>query len=146
MVDPLGEAPRAENGLWLPASLWEQMRSDVQRRSPQEACGLVGGVQFHARQVFPVENELHSPVRYRMDPQEQVRIFLSLEKLGWELLAIYHSHPNGPDHPSPTDLAEAAYPETAYLIWFPRQGEWSCRGFLIQDGKYTEISIRLDEP
>lgn len=151
-MDPLSQPPIANNpenqapaSLVLPAPLWEQMRADVQARLPQEACGLVGGLHGRALQVYPVDNALHSPVRYRMEPDDQVRIFLSLEKLGWELLAIYHSHPAGPDHPSPTDLAEAAYPEAVYLIWFPRQGEWACTGFLIQDGEYSEISILILE-
>jgi len=143
MVDPLDYDLLAASGLWLPAHLWEQMREDVQARLPQEACGLVGGLQRRALQVFPVANALNSPVRYRMAPEEQIRIFLSLEKLGWDLLAIYHSHPAGPDHPSPTDLADAAYPESVYLIWFPQEGEWTCRGFLIQDGQYIDIPIRF---
>lgn len=121
------------------------MRADVLARLPEEACGLVGGRQGCARQVYPVENTLHSPTRYRLEPQEQIRVFLSLEKLGWELLAIYHSHPAGPDHPSPTDLAEASYPESIYLIWYPRDGDWACRGFILQEGQFTEIPIFIGE-
>jgi proteasome lid subunit RPN8/RPN11 len=138
MVDPLNES-----GIWLPAPLWEQMRADVQARLPQEACGLVGGLDRRALQIFPVANALHSPVGFRMQPEEQVHIFLSLERLGWDLLAIYHSHPAGPDQPSPTDLAEAAYPEAVYLIWFPQAGEWRCRGFLIQDNQFAEIPVQV---
>ena len=134
---------RPAAGLYLPVSLWEQMRADVQARLPEEACGLVGGVQPRALQVFPVANALHSPVRYRMEAEEQIHIFLSLEKSGWDLLAIYHSHPAGPDQPSPTDLAESAYPECVYLIWFPRQGEWTCRGFLIQEGNFLEVPLHI---
>ena len=138
MVDTL-----SDHGIWLPFRLWEQMRSDVQARLPQEACGLVGGLQGRALQVYPATNALHSPVSYRMEAEEQVRIILGLEKLGWDMLAIYHSHPSGPDHPSPTDLAEAAYPEAVYLIWSPEAGEWACRGYLIRDGQYTEIPVRV---
>jgi proteasome lid subunit RPN8/RPN11 len=154
MVDPLtnnlphspaGPLPGdpTEPGIELPVSLWEQMRDDAEARLPQEACGLVGGVQRRAMQVYPVANALHSPVQYRMEPEEQVRIFLDLEKLGWDLLAIYHSHPAGPDHPSPTDLAEAAYPEAVYLIWFPSAGEWACRGYLITTDQYAEVPVRV---
>jgi proteasome lid subunit RPN8/RPN11 len=140
MVDPLDP-----DGLWLPASLWEQMRADVSARAPQEACGLVGGLQRRAVQIFPVANALHSPVRFRLDPQEQVRIFLELERRGWDLLAIYHSHPAGPGHPSPTDLAETAYPETVNLIWYPEADEWRCRGFLISENRFSEIPIWISE-
>jgi proteasome lid subunit RPN8/RPN11 len=80
-------------------------------------------------------------VRYRLDPREQLRIFLELEEVGWDLLAIYHSHPGGPSTPSPTDIAEAAYPEAVYLIWSPDSGGWNCRGFLIQEGQVREVQV-----
>ena len=137
MVDAL------DAGLWFPAPLWEAMRRDVQARLPCEACGLVGGLHRRGLQIFPITNALHSPVRFRMDPQEQVRVLLDLEKRGWDLLAIYHSHPNGPDHPSPTDLAEAAYPEAAILIWTHATGDWSCRGYVIDQDQFYEIPIQL---
>lgn len=117
------------------------MRADVQARLPHEACGLVGGLELHALHIYPVTNALHSPVRFRMDPNEQVHVFLELERRGWDLLAIYHSHPAGPDHPSPTDLAEAAYPEAVNLIWALKGGQWGCRGFVIQGDRFTETPI-----
>lgn len=142
MVDPVNTANLGlDDGIWLPVSLWEQMRADVQARSPLEACGLVGGLQQRALGVFPVVNSLQSPNSYRMDAEGQVRIFFDLERRGWDLLAIYHSHPDGPGHPSPTDLAEAAYPEAIHLIWSPQAGAWHCRAFLIQEEKSAEVSI-----
>ena len=119
------------------------MRRDVNARLPFEACGLVGGKQQRVLDIFPIANALHSPVRFRMEPAEQVRVVLDLEGRGWDMLAIYHSHPNGPDHPSPTDLMEAAYPEAANLIWTFQTGEWLCRGFLISKNHFTEIPIWL---
>ena len=68
-----------------------------------------------------------------------------MEELGFELLAIYHSHPNGPDHPSPTDLAEHAYPETAALIWYPQAGVWRCRAFWINEAVYKEINCAIED-
>lgn len=134
-----------DNCLWLPASLLEQMRLDVQERQPQEACGLIGGLQKRALQVYPVANALHSPVSFRMEPEEQVGIFLELERRGWDLLAIYHSHPAGPSHPSPTDLAEAAYPEAVNLIWYPEAGEWRCRAYIIREGQFSETSLQVTQ-
>ena len=106
---------------------------------------MVGGLQGRALQIYPVANALHSEVRFRLDPEEQVRIILELERRGWDLLAIYHSHPLGPAQPSPTDLAEAAYPEAINLIWYPEGDEWRCRGFLISDNQFAEIPIRVVE-
>ncbi|MEW6568745.1 MAG: M67 family metallopeptidase [Chloroflexota bacterium] len=101
---------------------------------PEEACGLVGGLAGDVRQVIPVVNILHSPVRYRMDPRGQVEAMRQIEEAGLDLVAIYHSHPQGPEGPSATDLAEAAYPEALHLIWFPDVGGWAVGAFEL-DGR-----------
>jgi proteasome lid subunit RPN8/RPN11 len=69
--------------------------------------------------ILPVENELHSPVRFRMAPAEQLKAFYWLEEQNLELSAIFHSHPQGPEHPSETDLADFAYPGVLMLILSP---------------------------
>ena len=119
------------------------MRADVRERAPEEACGLIAGRDNAAREVIPVTNALHSPVRYRMDPQEQLAAFNRIEELDLEIIAIYHSHPGGPDHPSPTDVAEAFYPEAVYLIWFRSEQDWDCRGFTISEEKVEEVPIYI---
>ncbi len=96
---------------------------------PEEACGLVGSAPTEgtasanaavvAAAVLPVENALHSPVRFRMAPAEQLKAFYWLEERQLELSAIFHSHPQGPDHPSASDLAEFAYPGVLMLILSP---------------------------
>lgn len=123
------------------------MLRDVKNREMEEACGLVAGERLTSTKVFPVTNELHSPVRYRLDPQEQLEVLIEIEENDWDLLAIYHSHLRGPDQPSATDVAEAMYPGVIHLIWFPRAAEWVCRGFLIESGKINEVQIIIgDDP
>ena len=124
----------------------ERMRGQVSQAVPEEACGIIGGViegdTCRALEVIAISNALHSPVRYRMDPEEQWAAFQTLEKQGLELVGIYHSHPNGPEAPSPTDIAEAYYPEAVYLIWSRQGDEWDCRAFTIQDGLVEAIAIQ----
>jgi proteasome lid subunit RPN8/RPN11 len=93
--------------------------------------------------VYPVQNELSSPVRFRMHPQQQVDALLEIEARGWDLLAIYHSHPSGPPAPSPTDIAESAYPEAVNLIWSISEDGWECRAFQIYPDKIIEIPIYI---
>ncbi len=122
---------------------WQQMRADAAHKAPEEACGLVAGLEGTSTKVYAVENSLHSPVKFRMDAQQQVDAFLKIEKKGWELAAIYHSHPNGPETPSITDIAEAAYPDVIHLIWSGLNGEWQCRGFIIRQGAFVEIGLEV---
>ena len=124
---------------------WEQMRAHVDRHLPEEACGLLTGKiqpeSYQAFSVIPTTNILHSPVRYEIAPQEQLAAFNRLDEMNWDLVGIFHSHPLGPDRPSPTDIAEAYYPEVVYLIWSLRTGEWRCRGFSIQNGVVSEVKV-----
>jgi proteasome lid subunit RPN8/RPN11 len=125
----------------------QQMRRDVARRAPEEACGLLSGQNetgaYRVVEVIPTTNELHSPVRYRIDPHEQIAAFNQIDAQGLELVGIYHSHPAGPPAPSPTDIAEAFYPEAVYLIWSTLAGEWLCHAFLIQDQSVIPLEISV---
>ena len=81
-------------------------------------------------------------MRFRMEPHAQWRAFQRMEAAGMELLGIYHSHPKGPDHPSPTDIAEHMYP-VAQVIWFRENGKWQARGFEIDGRKAIEITLEI---
>lgn len=116
---------------------FEQMRLDVIQRSPEEACGLILGKGPLAVQTISVTNALHSPVRYRMDPRELAAAFYRMEKKNWQLVAIYHSHPQGPLYPSLTDIREANYPEAAQIIWSAPEGKWRCQAF-----SFVENAVR----
>jgi proteasome lid subunit RPN8/RPN11 len=131
--------------LYLSQANLQRMELDVAQRAPEEACGLLSGQIeegcYRVTAVIPTTNELHSPVRYRIDPHEQIAAFNLIDAQGLELVGIYHSHPAGPPAPSPTDIAEAFYPEAVYLIWSAPAGDWHCKAFLIQDGQVIPVMI-----
>lgn len=124
------------------------MRSYVGACSPLEACGLLGGKDRVVSEVIQITNQARSPVRYQMDPLEQVQAFDRLETAGLELLGIYHSHPSGPAFPSETDIAEAAY-KVVQIIWsrIKDQGDgvWQARGFWIENGKALEVTLQMED-
>ena len=124
---------------------WQAMQTHVQHCYPEEACGLIGGLSDQTQRVYLVTNQTHSSERFLMDAQEQVQAMLDMERHGWETLAIFHSHPHGPRHPSPTELLEFAYPDSLYLIWYPESDQWHCRAYRIESGRYQEIAIHIQE-
>ncbi len=119
-------------GIYLTPEHWAQMEADVSAKTPEEACGLVAGEGNHSRLVIPVTNILHDTYRFRMDPEEQLKAFLLVEDNGWDILAIYHSHPDGINSPSATDYNELTFPGIIYLIWYHDANKWQCRGYLMQ--------------
>ena len=128
---------------------WQLMLQQVESTAPNEACGLVGGhinaEQYQARIVVPTRNIHPGPFEYQVDPLEQIEAFRQFEESGLELVAIYHSHPGGSRHPSPTDIARAFYPDCVYLIWNKQGGIWDCNGFQIRDGEVTEVPLVIKQ-
>jgi [CysO sulfur-carrier protein]-S-L-cysteine hydrolase len=127
----------------LPVSQWKAMETQVRRCLPEEACGFIIEKEPGRFEAVAVTNALHSPVRFRMEAHEQLDLMTQMDENDWHLAGIYHSHPGGPNQPSVTDLAESAYPEAVTLIWFPHDGGWDCRAFILEDSSYTEILIDL---
>lgn len=124
----------------MDAALLERMRAHAQACLPLEACGLLAGTSNVVREVVPVTNQLQSPVRFRMDPMEQLGAFDWMETRGLELLGIFHSHPAGSDRPSETDIAEAAYP-VVHVIWSLAKGVWKAKGYWIEDGRLSDVEL-----
>lgn len=123
---------------------WQEMLDHVEQQLPLEACGLLAGTDDRVTDVIRVENRAQSPVRFVMDPYEQLRAFDWIESNGLELLGIFHSHPAGPATPSTTDVAEAAY-NVMHLIWSRIPSEWQLLGFRIEDGRIIEASLQVVE-
>lgn len=127
--------------LLLNADHWGIMQADVLSCLPNEACGLLGGIGESVKIVIPVTNLLHSPVRFRMEPTEQLKAFQLLEERDLDLVGVYHSHPYGPDGLSATDISEAYYPDVVHLIWSNSNVGWQCRGFRIFGSEVRGVQI-----
>jgi [CysO sulfur-carrier protein]-S-L-cysteine hydrolase len=130
--------------LTLSKAHWQEMLEHVDRQVPLEACGLLAGKNNRVEKVILVQNQAQSPVRFVMDPYEQLEAFNWMEANGLDFLGIFHSHPDGPGTASVTDLAEAAY-EVVHLIWFRNQNHWQARGFWIENGRATEVPLQIIE-
>lgn len=124
---------------------WQAMQAHVAAEAPLEACGLLAGTGSTILKVYCLENELRSPTRFRIAPRAQLEAFEGIEAQGMQLLAIYHSHPEGPSQPSPTDIAEAFYSEALHVIWSRAEGQWDCRAFRIGADGASEVELHLIE-
>ena len=120
----------------------QKMVAHVTAHAPLEACGLLTGRDSKVETVLEVTNQAQSPIRYVMDPIEQLHALEWIDANGLDLLGIFHSHPTGPETVSPTDIAQAAYAVT-YIILARVDGEWRARGFWIEDGSFREVTLQV---
>ena len=139
----------------LPRDLYDEVVRHALDGRPNEACGVLAGVDGKIARFYPMRNAEESPVVYRFDEREQLRVFADVEEQGWELTAFVHSHTHTPAYPSPTDIANAhwrdpvdgdatpAYPDTAYLILSLANEEPDLRAFRFEDQKPVDEEIAI---
>jgi proteasome lid subunit RPN8/RPN11 len=131
----------------LPRAIVNQLLHHAQQAPDSEVCGLIGGKDGVPSRCYPVANVAATPQRlFAMDPAQQIAAMRSMRERGEELFAIYHSHPASPALPSATDLAQANYPETLYLIIsLQTRGVLEMQGFALRDNGVKEVPLEIVE-
>lgn len=95
---------------------------------PHECCGaLIGNTQNGVniiQSAHPLKNsEPNNPERrFVIDPRDLNRLESDARKSGQSIVGFYHSHPDAPARPSPTDR-EWAWEAYSYIIVSVAHGE-----------------------
>ena len=134
------------DALKISRSLVNAILTQAQNTPNAEICGLIAGKNGTPSRCYPVANIANDPtIRYQMSPEGQINALRQIRESGETLIAIYHSHPNATAQPSATDIAEAQYPEAAYLIVsLNTQGVLEMAAFQIKDGQTATIALELE--
>ena len=135
-------------GLVLSSDLARALLEHARAELPNEACGLLGGDRSTRRAVsfHPARNRHASPLRYDIHPEDLVRIMFSLESVGQDLLAVFHSHTRSPAVPSTTDIRETRYEAVHLIAALADPGAEpaeALRGWLVADGLASEVPLRI---
>jgi proteasome lid subunit RPN8/RPN11 len=89
------------------------MQAIAKQGYPLEICGLLVGKSnasgWHVESVRQVENlnEERAADRFQLDPAGYQAVDSELRGSGHEIIGVFHSHPDCPAKPSPTDLTSA---------------------------------------
>jgi len=115
----------------------------ARRDRPHECAGFLIGRGRRVIAAAPMENVAASPVRYRIDDAAHIDLRRTLRALSppLEIVGVYHSHPTGDPVPSPTDIAEAHYPDWFHVIVGLKAGRARVRAFAIGRGNVRELTI-----
>lgn len=103
------------NELRLPEPIVQRIVDHCLASRPNEACGVLAAHDGEVVEVYEMRNAAGSPVRYALDPAEQLRVYRDIEQHGWELGGVFHSHTRTEAYPSPTDVRLASE-DVPYLI------------------------------
>lgn len=137
------------NRLLLSEHHVDAIQSQMRSRPHEEICGFLAGVGGTVAAVYPVANISEMPhVRFRMDPQGQVRALVDIRRQGWEVIAIYHSHPaRSQSSPSSIDIGEYQYPGSWIVIVLPdvNGSILSLNAYRIQGSKVKQVDVVVGE-
>ena len=134
----------------------ESLRRQAEQAYPEECCGILLGSttagERHVRTIVPCRNtrvgDAHK--RFEIDPAELVRVQREARESGTKILGFYHSHPDHPPQPSPTDLEHAHWIGCSYVIVGVAQGKATeTRSFLLtgtreEDKRFVEEALLVD--
>jgi proteasome lid subunit RPN8/RPN11 len=142
----------------VPAAIREAIVAQARAEYPNEACGVIVGddvadVGGRALHYVPTRNEAASPFRYRVHPDDLLRLTIEVDDADQAFWGIVHSHVRSPAVPSPTDIGAATYPEALYLLVSlsddeadPATGAPNLRAWRIVDGAIHEVAVAPDAP
>jgi [CysO sulfur-carrier protein]-S-L-cysteine hydrolase len=126
-------------------SMLDQIVAQARDEAPNECCGIVGARDGQAVTLYPVRNAAASPLRYEMDPRDQLRVFEALDEAELDVGAIYHSHTRSAPEPSQTDINLAFYPDALYLIVGVAGEDDDVRAWRIVDGQVSAAPLEVEE-
>jgi proteasome lid subunit RPN8/RPN11 len=121
----------------------DEMIAHAKEDAPNEACGIIAGVDGRAKKLYPAINAEASPYRYSVEPKDLLRIYHDADEHGWEFLVVYHSHTHTEAYPSPTDIRLATWPDACYVLVSLMDDAPVVRAFRIEGGAVTEEPIEI---
>ena len=115
----------------------------ARRDRPRECCGFLVGSGRRVRHAVPMPNVAPGETRYRVDDRAHIELRKLLRQFAPPLgiVGVYHSHPNGRAEPSPSDVAEAMYPEWIHVIVGLGGGAARVRAFRIARGRVRPVAV-----
>ena len=131
----------------LPVDLVEAMVAHARDDYPNEACGVIvgdrpaaaGGV---ALRWVPMRNEYASPLRYRIHALDLYPVLVEVEDSDdLAFWAIVHSHVRSAAYPSPTDVAQATFPDALYILVSLEADEPALGAYRIVDGAIHPVEL-----
>lgn len=139
----------------LPRKYAEEIIAHAREEAPRECCGILAGKEGEICHLYRARNAEESGYFYSIDAADLYRIYSETQVLGWDFIAIYHSHPAAEAFPSPVDIAQASWtgpqetidlwPGVLYVIVSLAAEEPVMRAFSIEQGRVNDVPLQITD-
>ena len=134
--------------LELPETLAAAIIAAARRAYPQEACGLIEGIDtddgWRAIAVHETRNlDEDASRRFLIDPQAHFALLRGLRGTERRIIGCFHSHPGGRAEPSTTDGVNACETGFLYVIAAGAPDEGFALGAFVfmGDGRFAPVAL-----
>ena len=111
--------------------------------APLEICGYLASKDGVVIKHYELTNIDQSEDHFSFDPKEQFDTVKDARANGYDLCAVYHSHPVTPARPSQEDIRLAYDPNISYVIVSLADGGQDVKSFKIKDAQVTPEDIEV---
>jgi proteasome lid subunit RPN8/RPN11 len=128
--------------------MYDAMIAHARRDHPDEACGVITGLDGRPARFLEMENAARSPTFYEFDSAALLALYREMDDRDELPYVIYHSHTATEAYPSRTDISFASEPDAHYVLVSTREdlGDTAeVRSYRIVDGEVTEEDIEVIE-
>ncbi|OGF44424.1 MAG: hypothetical protein A2452_06060 [Candidatus Firestonebacteria bacterium RIFOXYC2_FULL_39_67] len=123
----------------------EEIFAQGEIEAPIEACGYLGGKNGVIKKIFPMRNVDESKDHFSLDPAEQFKVMREARIEGFDILGVYHTHPNSPARPSEEDIKLAYDADKIYVIASLEGGKREAKVFKILEGAVKEEFLEIEQ-
>lgn len=124
-----------------------EMIAYAKEKLPDEACGLVAGVEDGdvrtIEKVYYLTNTDASNEHFTLDPREQLQAVKDMRGRGLKPLGNWHSHPESPSRPSEEDKRLAFDSNASYLILSLMEEKPVLNSFHVENGESSREIIEF---
>lgn len=136
--------------LLVPRPIYDDLLVQAHAELPNECCGILAGTIHttaagHIGQVvrrYPLVNAAASPKEYVSEGKSMFAAVRDIDRLGLDILAVYHSHPTSDPVPSRTDRERNYSPDVINLIVSLKEAE-AVRGWWLNADECHEAAWEL---
>lgn len=137
----------------LTQAQWQHLTAHCNDAFPNEACGLLLGCQHVVLAIQPLPNRHPQPATaFFAEPLALLATYRWAAQQGWQVLAVYHSHPDGSTQLSATDLEGQRHLPGDWLLasancdYAGRLCGWRWQWFSPHPEKTNQTERLLDSP
>lgn len=130
---------------WCLAQMLIQARAEL----PNECCGLLAGkisddrTSAEVTHRYPLINERASPTEFQSEPRNHLAAERDIRRLGLDVLAVYHTHPQSEPRPSKKDLDRNYSPGVMNVIIGLIEPRPEVRGWWLSETEFQEGDIEI---